>query len=144
MRQVYNQKNLVLTVNGVTIQDFFEGAVVVWTLDGGEVQKTQGTDGAGINLATNQGATVQFTLRETSRSRAYLVSLRLLQENGGPGVTVIMRSGADVVMGMTGGYIGREGALTTGDKMQGGVQWTIMSADDTISNMTQVVSALTG
>lgn len=142
MRHVYNQKNLVLTVNGVTIQDFFEGAVIVWTMDGGEVQKTQGTDGAGINIATNQGATVQFTLRETSRSRAYLMGLRLLQENGGPGVTVVMRSGADVVMGMTGGYLGREGVLTTGDKTQGGVQWTIMSAEDTVSNIAQTISSI--
>ncbi len=45
-RTVYNQKNLVLTVDGTTIQDFFEGASIVFTYDGGEVDKTQGTDGA--------------------------------------------------------------------------------------------------
>src|SRR5699024_11343763 len=62
----------------------------IW--DGGEVDKTQGTDGPGINLATNQGSTLQITLRETSRSIGFLQSLRTRQENGGAGVTVVMRS----------------------------------------------------
>lgn len=55
MRKVYNQKNMSLTIDGVNIQDFHEGATFVYTWDGGEVDKTQGTDGAGINIATNQG-----------------------------------------------------------------------------------------
>ena len=88
MRKVYNQKNMSLTIDGVNIQDFHEGATFVYTWDGGEVDKTQGTDGAGINIATNQGATLQFTLRETSRSIKFLSDLRLRQENGGAGVTV--------------------------------------------------------
>ena len=54
MRKVYNQKNMSLTIDGVNIQDFHEGATFVYTWDGGEVDKTQGTDGAGINIATNQ------------------------------------------------------------------------------------------
>ena len=58
MRKVYNQKNMSLTIDGVNIQDFHEGATFVYTWDGGEVDKTQGTDGAGINIATNQGATL--------------------------------------------------------------------------------------
>ena len=36
-RTIYNQKNLVLTIDGVTIQDFFEGASIVYTYDGGDV-----------------------------------------------------------------------------------------------------------
>lgn len=83
MRRVYNQKNMSLTIDGVNIQDFHEGATFVYTWDGGEVDKTQGTDGAGINIAANQGATLQFTLRETSRSIKFLSDLRLRQENGG-------------------------------------------------------------
>ena len=45
MRKVYNQKNLSLIIDGVQIMDFAEGATFVYTFDGGEVQKTQGTDG---------------------------------------------------------------------------------------------------
>ena len=134
-RRVYNQKNLTITVDGTTIQDYFEGASVIYTYDGGEVDKTQGTDGASINLATNQGATVKFTLRETSRSRAFLNSIRLRQENGGAGVTVIVRTGADVLETMTDAYIGRPAELSTGDKKQGGVQYTMMSAEDSSDNL---------
>lgn len=142
MRRVYNQKNLTITVNGLTVQDFFEGATVIYTLDGGEVDKTQGTDGASINLATNQGATLQFTVRETSRSRAFLTAVRLTQENGGPGVVVVLRTGSDVLHVMTDAYIGREGQLTSGDKKQGGIQYTLMSAEDETSSLSSVVSAL--
>lgn len=135
MRRTYNQKNTTLTVDGVTIQDFHEGGSVSFTFDGGEVDKTQGTDGAGINLATNQGATIRFTLRETSRSRQFLNDLRKRQEGGGPGVTVILRTGADVLETMTDAYIGVPGALSTGDKKMGSIQYTMMSAENESGNI---------
>lgn len=135
MTRVYNQANTTLTIDGITIQDFAEGTSIVYTPDGGEVQKTQGTDGAGINIATNQGATIKFTLRETSRSINFLNSLRLLQERGGDGATVIARTGADIVIGLTDAYISRQGELSTGDKTQGTIEYTLTSASDTISNM---------
>lgn len=134
-RTVYNQKNLVLTIDGTTIQDFFEGASIVYTYDGGEVDKTQGTDGAGINIATDQGSTIKFTLRETSRSHQFLSDLRKRQYNGGSGVTVVLRTGADVLETMTDAYISRPGELSTGDKKQGSMQYTLMSADNESSNL---------
>lgn len=135
MRKVYNQKNMSLIVDGVQIQDFAEGTSFVYTFDGGEVQKTQGTDGASVNIATNQGATLQFTLRETSRSHNFLGALRRTQEVGGPGCVVVLRSGADVLYTMTDGYISRPGQLSTGDKMQGSIQYTVTSANDDISGL---------
>lgn len=134
-RTVYNQKNTTLTVDGTTIQDFMEGATITFTFDGGEVQKTQGTDGAGINIASNQGATIAFTLRETSRSRQFLSDVRKRQENGGDGVTVVLRTGADVLETMTGAFIGQPGELSTGDKTQGGIQYTMMSAEHETGNL---------
>ena len=134
MRKVYNQKNMSLTIDGVNIQDFHEGAAFVYTWDGGEVDKTQGTDGAGINIATNQGATLQFTLRETSRSIKFLSDLRLRQENGGAGV--------DILLTMTEGYISRPGQLSTGDKKQGSMQFTITSAEDETANLSSSLSSL--
>lgn len=135
MRKVYNQKNMSLLVDGIQIKDFAEGATFVYTFDGGEVQKTQGTDGASVNIATNQGATLQFTLRESSRSHTLLNALRLTQENGGPGCVVVFRSGADVLFTMTDAYISRPGQLSTGDKMQGSIQYTLTSANDDISGL---------
>lgn len=135
MRKVYNQKNLTITVDGVTMRDFMDGASVTIQYDGGEVDKTQGTDGAGINLATNQGMTLQFTLREESRSREFLKALRLRQDNGGSGVTVVIRTGVNMIHTLTDAYISQPAALSTGDKKMGGVQYTLMSASEESSNM---------
>lgn len=142
MRAVYNQKALTITVDGVTIQDYMDGASCIITLDGGEVQKTQGTDGPGVNLATNQGATIQFTLRETSRSIKFLNDLRLRQESGLAGVTAIVRTGANILMTMPESYISRPGQLSTGDKMQGGMQFTLVSANGDFSNTDIVETVL--
>ena len=54
---------------------------------------------------------------------------------GGPGCVVVLRSGADVLYTMTDGYISRRGQLSTGDKMQGSIQYTITSANDDISGL---------
>jgi hypothetical protein len=135
MNRVYNQANTTLTVDGVLIQDFAEGTSLTLTLEGGEVQKTQGTDGAGINIATNQGATVKFTLRETSRSISFLNALRLLQEKSSEGCTVIFRTGADICFSMTDAFISRPGELSTGDKTQGTMEFTLTSASDNLSNL---------
>ena len=144
-RMRYNQKDLTLTVDGVNIQDMHEGASVVFTYDGGEVDKTQGTDGASINIATNQGATIKFTLRETSKSRQFLSDLRKRQYNGGQGVTVVLRTGADVLEIMTDAYLGNPGELSTGDKKMGGIQYILMSAEHDSSNLStgdSIVEAL--
>lgn len=135
MRKVYNQKNLTITIDGVTMKDYMDGASVTIQWDGGEVDKTQGTDGAGINLATNQGMTIQFTLREESRSRAFLKALRLRQDNGGSGVTAVIRTGVNVIHTLTDAYISQPAALSTGDKKMGGVQYTLVSADEESSNL---------
>jgi hypothetical protein len=129
-----------VTIDGVTIQDLHEGATLVFTYDGGEVDKTQGTDGASINMATHQGATVKITVRETSRSRAFLDALHDRQYYGGDGVTVIVRTGADVLHSMTDAFISRPGELSTGDKKQGGIQYTLMSENDDTSGLSQIVS----
>lgn len=135
MRKVYNQKSTTITVDGVTMQKFADGASVIVTYDGGEVQKTQGTDGAGVNIATNQGLTLQFSLRENSPSRSFLASLRLRQEEGGDGVTVVVRTGVEVLHMMTEAYISRPAPLNTGDKVQGALQYTIISAEEDTSNL---------
>lgn len=135
MRRAYSQKNTTVTVDGVTLRGFMDGASIVVTHDGGEVDKTQGTDGPGINLATNQGMTIQFTLRENSSSREFLRGLRIRQENGGDGVTTIVRTGVNVLHSMPFAFISQPGALNTGDKKMGGLQYTMMSETDDTSNL---------
>lgn len=131
----YNQKNLTLTIDGVTIQDFHEGASVTFSVVGGEVEITEGADGGGMNMATKQGAKLTFTLRETSRSRKFLADLRARQYMGGAGVTVILRTGADVHEVMNDAIISEPGEYSTGDKRQGGIQYTMISVEHSSSNM---------
>jgi len=127
MRKVYNQHLTTLVVNNVKIQDFYEGSTITFSWDGGEVGKTQGTDGASINLATLQGATLSFVLRESSRSRYYLQTLRDLQYAGGEGVTVTFLTGVDVQEVMTDAFISNPGTLSTGDKTMNGIAYVLTS-----------------
>lgn len=141
MRRTYNQKSNTVTVGGVTLQGFMDGASIVVQYDGGEVDKTQGTDGAGINLATAQGMTIQVTLREDSPSHAYLRSLFTRQEAGGGGVQIVVRTGVNVLHTMPESYISLPAALNTGDKKQGGQQYTFTSATNDVSNLDPDVAA---
>lgn len=129
MRQVYNQKNITLTVGGETIRGLHEGASLVITHDGGEVQKTQGTTGPGVNLATKQGMTIQFTLMEQSPSHAYLAQLRDTQYESNNGVTIVVRTGVDVKHILNNSFLSNPGELSTGDKMQGGQTYTATSGE---------------
>lgn len=134
-RTVYSQKNISVTVDGTTIQGFADGASIAVVHDGGEVEKTQGTDGPGINIASDQGMTLRFTLRETSPSHEFLRSLKRRQANGGSGVTVIMRTGVDVLHTLSDAYISNPSELSSGDKTMGSVEYTIISAESDSSNM---------
>lgn len=136
MRKVYNQHLVTLTVDGRQIKDFGEGTSITLTYDGGEVQKTQGTDGAGINRATRQGATIAFTVREDSDSRDFLRSLNLRQDDAA-GVSVVLRTGVDVIERMSDAYISQSGELATGDKMMGAIQYTLTSRECESDNLTR-------
>ena len=61
---------------------------------------------------------------------------------GGAGVTVVGRTGADILLTMTEGYISRPGQLSTGDKKQGSMQFTITSAEDETANLSSSLSSL--
>jgi hypothetical protein len=135
MRTRYNQQSTTLIVDGVVILDFFEGASIVFTVEGGEVEKTQGTDGPSINMATPQGARLRFHLRETSRSHAFLADLHRSQQNGGPGVTIVLTTGAEMQRQLTDAYMTPPGELSTGDKKMGGMEYTFVSSDYTDGNL---------
>lgn len=135
MQRVYSQKEVTVTVNGVTLQDFADGTAVTMTLDGGEVDKTQGMDGPGINLATEQGATLKVSLRETSRSLKFMRDLYVTQKQSNEGCTVVVRTGAKVLYSMPEAFVSQQGELATGDKTQGAQEYTFMSAELEIDNL---------
>lgn len=142
--RVYNQANTSLSVDGIDISSgLAEGASIVYLRDGGEVQKTQGTSGASINIASDQGATLRVTLRETSPDHGVLQALKIKQSRTGSGVTVVIRTGADVLHTMPEAFISNPGEKSTGDKTQASVEYTFMSAQATDSNL-EIADAIVG
>lgn len=135
MRRTYSQKNNTLTIDGRTIEGFIEGASITIRYDGGEVDKTQGTDGPGINLATYQGMSILFSLRENSPSQQFLQDLFKRQEQGGEGVNVVLRTGVNILHTLPNSFISLPGELATGDKKMAGWQYTLMSESGDTSNL---------
>ena len=125
MRTRYNQKTHSVAVDGNSIVGLFSGTSIVVTTDGGEVAKTQGTDGPSINIATPQGGTVQVTLRQTSASRKFLRDLHKRQTEDGAGVSVVIFDGAKAVYRLDDSYISAPGEVSTGDKEQPGIQYML-------------------
>jgi hypothetical protein len=132
--KVYSQKGAVLNVKGLPISGFMDGSSIKVTWDGGEVEKTEGTDGAGLNLATHQGATISFTLRETSSDNSVLRGIFEAQQYAGVfgDVTVVpcaLITGGGVAVAMANCLIGPPGELSTGDKKQGGIEWKVIGTN---------------
>jgi hypothetical protein len=135
MLPLYSQKNLSISINGYTIQDYYEGEAVTVKMEGGEVGRTEGADGCSINLATTQGCTITFTIRETSRSMAMVTGLFLAQYESGIGYTVVIRTGADILITLQNAYIGQNGEISTGGKRMGGRTFTLTSPDSSLENL---------
>jgi hypothetical protein len=135
LKALYNQKNLVITINGYTITDYHENEAITLTYDGGEVSKTEGADGGSLNLATVQGCTISFTIRETSRSMQMLTGLFLAQYESGIGYTCVVRTGADILILMEEAFIGQAGDLSTGGKRQGGRTFVLTSCKTSTENL---------
>lgn len=124
----YNQASGTLLINGIPIVQFMDGTPITVHFSGGEVEATEGMDGAGINIATKQGGTVKFTLQEVSVSHAFLKGLRLAQETG-IGIetlNVTFVSGGKTLFNLFNGAISQPGDLTTGGKKMAGQEYTII------------------
>ena len=120
MIRAYNQKNTTVLVNGVPLIGLADGDSVKVTPAGGEVERTEGTDGPGLNQATNQGGDIEVELREDSPSIGYLDNLRLMQEQTSlpiPNVTVLTGVLAVETLSMV--MLSRRGELATGGKKMG-------------------------
>src|ERR1035441_6309951 len=120
MVRAYNQKSTTVLVNGVPLVGLADGDSVKVTAAGGEVERTEGTDGPGLNQATNQGGDIEVELREDSPSIGYLDNLRLMQETTSlPIPNVIVMTGVLAVETLSMVMLGRRGELSTGGKKMG-------------------------
>ena len=125
--RIYGQKDSRLIINGRPITGLMDGTPFKIQFDGGEVEKTEGTDGPGLNIATPQGGTITFTIRETSPDYDFLLSMFDLEsEFTGSTVSALFMSGSRIVAEMPRALIGRPGEWSTGDKKQGGIEFKIV------------------
>jgi hypothetical protein len=125
----YNQSQVTVLYDGIPLTDLGESACIKLTVDGGEVQKTEGTDGAGINIGTLQGATCKITFKETSPSLSILDSYVMAQQFGGLGGTLTLLTGTLALHTLAPAFISTPGELSTGDKKMGAKEYTFISAN---------------
>lgn len=123
--RVYNQPDVTVTVNGVRIQGFAEGASVTVRPMGGEVQLTEGLDGPGINRATRQGGQIVLNLRESSPGNAIMQALRLQQDAAPVGAIVVVSTGVGAIETLSNALVSLPGDLATGDKKMGARTYTL-------------------
>ena len=125
----YAQRVVTPMYGGVPLVDLSEGSSVKIAIDGGTIEKTEGTDGAALNVGTMQGATAKVTLKETSPSYALLWGQVLAQQSGAPGQPFVLFSGVGVLHTLPIAYVSVPGELSTGDKKMGSVEFTFTSAE---------------
>lgn len=124
----YNQKLTSASINGMILEGFAEGTPIRFNHDGGEVSKTQGADGPGINRATPQGATIEIDLREDSPSNFVLNDMIRNQVAGGPSLTMVLYTGCQVTF--TGKVqISVPGQLATGGPQMGSMTYTFVTKE---------------
>lgn len=128
--RAYNQKNTTVLVNGVPLVGLADGDSVKVTPAGGEVERTEGTDGPGLNQATNQGGDIEVELREDSPSIGYLDGLRLMQEQTAvPLPAVSVMTGVLAIETLSFVMLARRGELATGGKKMGKRMWKFIGAN---------------
>lgn len=122
-KEIYNQKNNKVVFNGIALQGFANGTSIEVEYVGGEVGITEGTDGGGLNIATDQGMKIRVTLRETSPSIDVIETARTIQNQLSTPNVVLLQTGADVKYTITNALVSRPETLSTGDKEQGSVRY---------------------
>ena len=133
IKQIYNQRNISATFNGVDLKGLMDGASLTIERVGGEVDITEGTDGGGLNQATDQGVRVSLVLRETSQSIATLETAKTLQQRTGVTSVLVVRTGANMLVTVSNAMVSNPGPLSTGDKKQGGITYTFVGTDYLLS-----------
>lgn len=129
VKQIYNQRNISATFNGIDLKGLMDGASLTIERVGGEVDITEGTDGGGLNQATDQGIRVSLVLRETSQSISTLETAKTLQQRTGVTSVLVVRTGANMLVTVSNAMVSNPSALSTGDKKQGGITYTFVGTD---------------
>ena len=125
-KEIYNQLHNKVIFNGLPLQGFADGTSIEVEYVGGEVEITEGTDGGGLNIATDQGMKISVTLRETSPSIDFIEDARKGQNQLSTTSTVLLQTGAFAKYTITNALVSKPETLTTGDKQQASVKYTFV------------------
>ena len=125
--KIYQQKDCSVNISGRKIGGFMDGSSILVRFDGGEVAKTEGTDGPGLNRATAQGGTLEFTIRENSGDYQFLYGLFIAQSASGLTTAATFSSGSKVLFTFMDAILSLPGEMNTGDKKAAGVKFTLIS-----------------
>lgn len=129
IKKVYNQRNVSASFNGIDLKGLMDGASLTIERVGGEVEITEGTDGGGLNQATDQGVRVSLVFRETSQSIPTLETAKTLQQRTGVTSVLVVRTGANMLVTISNAMVSNPGPLSTGDKKQGSISYTFVGTD---------------
>ena len=135
MKKAYNQKNCTVLVDGIPLKDLAEGDTIRVRNRGGEVDLTEGTDGAAINIATDQGGEIEVDLKPTSTSRLFLNSLRLAQQQSSIGCNIVVMEGTEAVETLATAFINPPGERTNGGKKMNKITYKFVGTVLTGSNL---------
>ena len=141
---IYNQQLLTISVDGARLTDLADQNAVSVTTEGGVVALTQGADGPSVNRSTKQGGTIVVTLREDSRSLQFLDGLFNRQYAGGGGVSVVVRTGTEIIFELRNAHLSQPGQLQTGGPTMGSFAYTFIGTEMKMSNLSGGMSGLTG
>lgn len=129
LKKVYSQRNVSASFNGIDLKGLMDGASLTIERVGGEVEITEGTDGGGLNQATDQGVRVSLVFRETSQSISMLETAKTLQQRTGVTSVFVLRTGANMLVTISNAMVSNPGPLSTGDKKQGSISYTFVGTD---------------
>lgn len=129
LKKVYSQRNVSASFNGIDLKGLMDGASLTIERVGGEVEITEGTDGGGLNQATDQGVRVSLVFRETSQSIPTLETAKTLQQRTGVTSVLVVRTGANMLVTISNAMVSNPGPLSTGDKKQGSISYTFVGTD---------------
>jgi len=117
---LYAQNRHTLVLDGIPMSDFSDGDFIQIKADGNAASRTQGGDGPGMNISTDQGGSIHISLKPTSPVLGILYELRKQQQNNPRMFSFMVMTGVDEVISAMGCAFGElPQAQTGGPTMQG-------------------------
>lgn len=121
----YGQNRHTLVIDGIPISGFAEGDFIQIKEDGNAAVRSHGADGPTMSYSTSQGGNATFSLQPTSPAIGILYGLREQQKENQRFFTIMILSGVDELINLTGCAFGDQPQFATGGPTIQGRQFSI-------------------